>query len=204
MDILVVGIAGGSASGKTTVVERIKEYFGDDIVVIGHDNYYKAHDDMTYEERTHLNYDHPSSFDTELMVEDVMKLKAGQTVDIPTYDYSTHNRSQQKLRITPKNVIVLEGILLFYDARLRDLMDVKIFVDTSADERLARRIRRDIAERGRSLESVLTQYQETVRPMHEAFVEPTKMHADIIIPEGGENTVGIDILRQYLQSKVRG
>ncbi|MCD8378775.1 MAG: uridine kinase [Lachnospiraceae bacterium] len=204
MDVLVVGIAGGSASGKTTVVERIKEYFGDDIVVIGHDNYYKAHDDMPYEERTHLNYDHPNSFDTELMISDVMKLKAGQTVDIPTYDYSVHNRSKQTLKIVPKRVIVLEGILLFYDERLRDLMDVKIFVDTPADERLARRIRRDIAERGRSLESVLTQYQETVRPMHEAFVEPTKMHADIIIPEGGENTVGIDILQQYLCSKVRG
>ncbi|MCD7739705.1 MAG: uridine kinase [Lachnospiraceae bacterium] len=203
MEILVVGIAGGSASGKTTVVERIKEYFGDDIVVIGHDNYYKAHDNMSYEERSHLNYDHPSSFDTELMVADVMKLKAGQTVDIPTYDYSVHNRSQKTLRITPKSVIVLEGILLFYDARLRDLMDVKIFVDTPADERLARRIRRDMAERGRSLESVLTQYQETVRPMHEAFVEPTKMHADIIIPEGGENTVGIEILQQYLRSKVQ-
>lgn len=204
MDVLVVGIAGGSASGKTTVVERVKEYFGDDIVVIGHDNYYKAHDDMPYEERTHLNYDHPNSFDTELMVADVMKLKAGQTVDIPTYDYSVHNRSKQTLHITPRRVIVLEGILLFYDARLRDLMDVKIFVDTPADERLARRIRRDIAERGRSLESVLTQYQETVRPMHEAFVEPTKMHADIIIPEGGENTVGIDILQQYLKNKVQG
>ncbi len=204
MDVLVVGIAGGSASGKTTVVERIKEYFGDDIVVIGHDNYYKAHDDMPYEERTHLNYDHPASFDTELMISDVMKLKAGETVDIPTYDYSVHNRSKQTLRIVPKRVIVLEGILLFYDERLRDLMDVKIFVDTPADERLARRIRRDIAERGRSLESVLTQYQETVRPMHEAFVEPTKMHADIIIPEGGENTVGIDILQQYLRSKVQG
>ncbi|MCD8223349.1 MAG: uridine kinase [Clostridiales bacterium] len=202
MGILIVGIAGGSASGKTTVVERIKEYFEDDIVVIGHDNYYKAHDNMTYEERTHLNYDHPNSFDTELMVADVLKLKEGKPVDIPTYDYSIHNRSKQTLRIVPKKVIVLEGILLFYDVRLRELIDVKIFVDTPADERLARRIRRDIAERGRSLESVLTQYQETVRPMHEAFVEPTKMHADIIIPEGGENAVGIDILRQYLLSKV--
>ncbi|MCC8060961.1 MAG: uridine kinase [Clostridiales bacterium] len=202
MGILIVGIAGGSASGKTTVVERIKEYFEDDIVVIGHDNYYKAHDNMTYEERTHLNYDHPNSFDTELMVADVLKLKEGKPVGIPTYDYSIHNRSKQTLRIVPKKVIVLEGILLFYDVRLRDLIDVKIFVDTPADERLARRIRRDIAERGRSLESVLTQYQETVRPMHEAFVEPTKMHADIIIPEGGENAVGIDILRQYLLSKV--
>lgn len=184
------------------MVERIKEYFEDDIVVIGHDNYYKAHDNMTYEERTHLNYDHPNSFDTELMVADVLKLKEGKPVDIPTYDYSIHNRSKQTLRIVPKKVIVLEGILLFYDVRLRELIDVKIFVDTPADERLARRIRRDIAERGRSLESVLTQYQETVRPMHEAFVEPTKMHADIIIPEGGENAVGIDILRQYLLSKV--
>lgn len=202
-DILIVGIAGGSASGKTTVVNRIKEFFGDGITVIGHDNYYKAHDDMTYEERTHLNYDHPNAFDTERMIEDVKKIKAGEIVDIPVYDYGAHNRSHKTQTIMPQRVVVLEGILLLYDAQLRDLMDVKIFVDAPADERLVRRIKRDMAERERSLQSVLTQYQDTVRPMHEQFVEPTKAYADVIIPRGGENHVGIGILRSFLEQKLK-
>lgn len=202
-DILIVGIAGGSASGKTTVVSKIKEFFGDGITVIGHDNYYKAHDDMTYEERTHLNYDHPNAFDTERMIEDVKKLKAGQSVDIPVYDYGAHNRSSLTQTVVPQRVVVLEGILLLYDAELRDLMDVKIFVDAPADERLVRRIKRDMAERERSLHSVLSQYQDTVRPMHEQFVEPTKAYADIIIPRGGENHVGIGILRSFLEHKLK-
>ncbi|MBR4058789.1 MAG: uridine kinase [Lachnospiraceae bacterium] len=202
-DILIVGIAGGSASGKTTVVNRIKEFFGDGITVIGHDNYYKAHDDMTYEERTHLNYDHPNAFDTERMIEDVKKIKAGEIVDIPVYDYGAHNRSHKTQTIMPQRVVVLEGILLLYDAQLRDLMDVKIFVDAPADERLVRRIKRDMAERERSLHSVLSQYQDTVRPMHEQFVEPTKAYADVIIPRGGENHVGIGILRSFLEQKLK-
>lgn len=202
-DILIVGIAGGSASGKTTVVNKIKEFFGDGITVIGHDNYYKAHDDMTYEERTHLNYDHPNAFDTERMIEDIKKLKAGQRVEIPMYDYGMHNRSENTIRVVPQRVIVLEGILLLYDARLRELMDVKIFVDAPADERLVRRIKRDMAERERTLHSILTQYQETVRPMHEQFVEPTKAYADMIIPRGGENHVGIGILRSFLEQKLK-
>lgn len=201
-DILVVGIAGGSASGKTTVVNKVKEFFGDNITVIGHDNYYKAHDDMTYEERTHLNYDHPNAFDTERMIEDVKKLKEGRTVEIPVYDYSVHNRSDRTQTVTPQRVVVLEGILLLYDAALRDLMDVKIFVDAPADERLVRRIKRDMAERERSLQSVLSQYQDTVRPMHEQFVEPTKAYADVIIPRGGDNHVGIGILRSFLEQKL--
>ncbi len=202
-DILVVGIAGGSASGKTTVVNRIKEFFGDGITVIGHDNYYRAHDDMTYEERTHLNYDHPSAFDTERMIEDVKKLKIGETVDIPVYDYGLHNRSDKTMTVTPQKVVVLEGILLLYDSSLRDLMDVKIFVDAPADERLVRRIKRDMVERDRTLQSVLTQYQDTVRPMHEQFVEPTKAYADIIIPRGGENHIGIGILQSFLEQKLK-
>ena len=202
-DILIVGIAGGSASGKTTVVNKIKEFFGDGITVIGHDNYYKAHDDMTYEERTHLNYDHPNAFDTERMIEDVKKLKVGETVNIPVYDYGAHNRSDRTQTITPQRVVVLEGILLLYEAKLRDLMDVKIFVDAPADERLVRRIKRDMAERERSLHSVLTQYQDTVRPMHEQFVEPTKAYADVIIPRGGENHVGIGILKSFLEHKLK-
>ncbi len=202
-DILIVGIAGGSASGKTTVVNKIKEFFGDGITVIGHDNYYKAHDDMTYEERTQLNYDHPNAFDTERMIEDVKRLKAGETVDIPVYDYGAHNRSNKTQTIKPQRVVVLEGILLLYDAELRDLMDAKVYVDAPADERLVRRIRRDMAERERSLQSVLSQYQDTVRPMHEQFVEPTKTYADVIIPRGGENHVGIGILRSFLEQKLK-
>lgn len=202
-DILIVGIAGGSASGKTTVVSKIKDFFGDGITVIGHDNYYKAHDEMTYEERTHLNYDHPNAFDTKRMIEDVKKLKAGQSVDIPVYDYGAHNRSKLTQTVVPQRVVVLEGILLLYDAELRDLMDVKVFVDAAADERLVRRIKRDMAERERSLQSVLSQYQDTVRPMHEQFVEPTKAYADIIIPRGGENHVGIGILRSFLEHKLK-
>ncbi len=202
-DILIVGIAGGSASGKTTVVNKIKEFFGDGITVIGHDNYYKAHDDMTYEERTQLNYDHPNAFDTERMIADVKRLKAGETVEIPVYDYGVHNRSDKTQTIIPQRVVVLEGILLLYDTQLRDLMDVKVFVDAPADERLVRRIRRDMAERERSLHSVLSQYQDTVRPMHEQFVEPTKAYADVIIPRGGENHVGIGILRSFLEQKLK-
>ena len=202
-DILIVGIAGGSASGKTTVVNKVKEFFGDHITVIGHDNYYKAHDDMTYEERSRLNYDHPNAFDTERMIEDVRKLKNGETVEIPVYDYGVHNRSDRTITVTPQRVVVLEGILLLYDAELRDLMDAKVFVDAPADERLVRRIKRDMAERERSLQSVLSQYQDTVRPMHEQFVEPTKAYADIIIPRGGENHVGIGILKSFLEQKLK-
>lgn len=201
-DVLIVGIAGGSASGKTTVVNKVKKFFGDNITVIGHDNYYKAHDEMTYEERTQLNYDHPNAFDTERMIEDVKSIKEGRAVDIPVYDYSIHNRSKETLHIEPQRVVILEGILLLYDARLRDLMDVKIFVDAPADERLVRRIRRDMAERDRSLQSVLSQYQDTVRPMHEQFVEPTKAYADVIIPRGGDNYVGIDVLKIFLEKKL--
>lgn len=201
-DVLIVGIAGGSASGKTTVVNRVKEFFGDDITVIGHDDYYKAHDDMTYEERAQLNYDHPNAFDTERMIDDIKSIKEGKAVDIPVYDYSVHNRSKETIHIEPQRVVILEGILLLYDARLRDLMDVKIFVDAPADERLVRRIKRDMVERDRSLQSILGQYQDTVRPMHEQFVEPTKAHADVIIPRGGDNYVGIDVLKIFLEKKL--
>ncbi len=201
-DVLIVGIAGGSASGKTTVVNRVKEFFGDNITVIGHDNYYKAHDEMTYEERCQLNYDHPNAFDTDRMIEDVKQIKAGKGIEIPLYDYSIHNRSDRTMYIEPQPVVILEGILLLYDARLRDLMDVKVFVDAPADERLVRRIKRDMIERERSLQSVLSQYQDTVRPMHEQFVEPTKAYADIIIPRGGENHIGINILKSFLRQKL--
>ena len=195
----IVGIAGGSASGKTTIVNRIKDSFGDDILVISHDSYYKAHDDLSYEERSRLNYDHPASFDTERMIADVKKLINGEEIDIPVYDYTVHNRSDQTIHVKPKKVIIVEGILILENKELRDLMDIKVFVDTDADERLIRRIERDTAERGRNVKSVLHQYQETVKPMHEQFVEPSKKYADIIIPRGGETTTGITILTEHLK-----
>lgn len=197
--ICIVGIAGGSASGKTTIVNRIKEYFGDDIAVISHDSYYKAHDELSYEERCKLNYDHPNAFDTGRMVEDVKKLREGVGVDVPVYDFSIHNRVNQTVRLEPKQVVIVEGILILESRELRELMDIKVFVDTDADERLMRRLKRDMVERARSLESVLNQYAGTVKPMHEQFVEPSKKYADIIIPRGGENRTGIYILQEHLK-----
>ena len=198
-DICIVGIAGGSASGKTTIVNNIKELFKNDIELISHDNYYLSNDDKTMEERVKLNYDHPSSFDTDKMIEDVKKLKAGEVIYRPVYDYTQHTRAEEVVEVQPKKVIILEGILILEDPRLRDLMDIKVFVDTDADERLMRRILRDTQERGRTVESVLNQYVTTVKPMHEQFVEPSKKYADIIIPRGGENTTGIHILQEHLK-----
>ncbi|MCI8853388.1 MAG: uridine kinase [Lachnospiraceae bacterium] len=198
-EICVVGIAGGSASGKTTIVQKIKEFFGNDIVVISHDSYYKAHDELPYEERCKLNYDHPDAFDTDRMVEDVKRLKSGRTVEIPVYDFSIYNRVHETLRVEPKRVIIVEGILILDSLKLRELMDIKVYVDTDADERLMRRLKRDMAQRARSVESVLSQYAQTVKPMHEQFVEPSKKYADIIIPRGGENQTGINILQEHLK-----
>ena len=198
-DICIVGISGGSASGKTTIVNNIKELFQNDIELISHDNYYLSNDDKTMEERVKLNYDHPSSFDTDKMIEDVKKLKAGEIIYRPVYDYTQHTRAEEVVEVHPKKVIILEGILILEDPRLRDLMDIKVFVDTDADERLMRRILRDTQERGRTVESVLNQYVTTVKPMHEQFVEPSKKYADIIIPRGGENKIGIHILQEHLK-----
>ena len=166
----IVGVAGGSASGKTTIVNKISEYFGSDIVVISHDSYYKAHDEMEYSERCKLNYDHPESFESEKMAEDVRKLMAGESIKMPVYDYTIHNRSKDFVLVEPKKVIILEGILILENKELRDLMDVKVYVDTDADERLMRRIKRDMKERARSIESILEQYSGTVKLMHEEFV----------------------------------
>ena len=198
-DICIVGIAGGSASGKTTIVNNIKELFQNDIELISHDNYYLSNDDKTMEERVKLNYDHPSSFDAYKMIEDVKKLKEGEIIYRPVYDYTQHTRAKEVVEVHPKKVIILEGILILEDPRLRDLMDIKVFVDTDADERLMRRILRDTQERGRTVESVLNQYVTTVKPMHEQFVEPSKKYADIIIPRGGENKIGIHILQEHLK-----
>ncbi len=200
--IYVLGVAGGSASGKTTIINKLQDYFGEDIAVISHDAYYKAHPEMTFEERSHLNYDHPDSFESDRMADDVRKLIKGNAIEMPVYDYVNHNRSTETVRVEPKNVIVMEGILILENKELRDLMDIKIFVDTDADERLMRRIQRDMIERGRSIESIITQYSETVKPMHEEFVEPSKKHADIIIPRGGENAAGLDMLITYMNKKL--
>ena len=200
--ICVLGVAGGSASGKTTIINKLQDFFGEDIAVISHDSYYKAHPDMTYEERSQLNYDHPDSFESDRMAEDVRKLIKGHAIDMPVYDYVNHNRSNETVRIEPKTVIVMEGILILENKELRDLMDIKIFVDTDADERLMRRIQRDMIERGRSIDSIIDQYSKTVKPMHEEFVEPSKKYADIIIPRGGENAAGLDMLITYMNKKL--
>ncbi len=197
-DICIIGIAGGTASGKTTIVNKLKDFFKNDVELISHDCYYKAHDDMPYEERVKLNYDHPSSFDTDRMILDIMNLKEGKTIYRPVYDFSIHNRVDETVKVDPKKVILIEGILIFENKELRNLMDIKIFVDTDADERLMRRIVRDMEFRGRSIKSILTQYQETVKPMHEEFVEPSKKYADIIIPRGGENVAAMSILKGHL------
>ena len=200
MDIMVLGVAGGTGSGKTTLTRRLKERFGDQISVISHDNYYKRQDHLTYDERCRTNYDHPDAFDTDLMVEHLAALKRGETIYCPVYDFSEHNRSDDLLEVKPAPVILVEGILIFASQALCDLMDIKVFVDTDADVRILRRIVRDVKKRGRTLDSVVSQYLTTVKPMHEQFVEPSKRRADLIIPEGGKNPVALEMLIHRLES----
>ena len=192
--ILVIGIAGGTGSGKTTLMKNLITEFSDVVTVLSHDNYYRRHDDLTYEERCGLNYDEPAALETDLMARHLDVLRHGGEIDCPVYDFTVHNRSEETIRIAPKKVIIVEGILIFENKQLRDLMDIKVFVDTDADVRLCRRIVRDVRERGRTLESVVEQYQDTVKPMHEMYVEPSKKHADIIVPEGGKNLVALDMI----------
>lgn len=201
-NIMAIGIAGGTGSGKTTITRLLSERFGKDVSVIYYDNYYKAHDDLTYDERAKINYDCPDAFDTELFLEDVAKLKRGEDVLCPVYDYTVHNRSNQTLLIKSAPVILLEGILLLSDERIRNLLDIKIFVDTDADVRILRRIMRDVKERKRSLESVVEQYLTTVKPMHEMYVEPSKRYANIIIPEGGHNMVAVNMLMERINAHI--
>ena len=203
-DILVIGIAGGSGSGKTTLMNNIVGRFEENITVLRHDSYYKRHDDMTFEERCQLNYDEPNALETELMVQHLDQLKNGQAIDCPVYDFTVHNRSDAVQRIEPRSVIIVEGILIFQNKQLRDLMDIRIFVDTDADIRLCRRVKRDVNKRGRSLESVLTQYQETVKPMYEKYVEPSKKHAHILVPEGGKNAVALDLIENLIAKHIEG
>ena len=199
METLTIGIAGGTGSGKTTITKKIIAEFGSDVSVIHHDSYYKAHDDMTYEERCKLNYDHPDSFDTPLLLEHLRALKAGKPVDAPVYDYTVHNRSQETERINPARVLLVEGILIYAEPELCRELDIKIYVDTDADVRILRRIVRDVKKRGRTLDSVIDQYLTTVKPMHEEFVEPSKRRADIIIPEGGRNTVALEMVLERIR-----
>ena len=202
MKTMVIGIAGGTGSGKTTLVKRLKDTFGDNVGVVYHDNYYKAHTGMTYDERAALNYDHPDAFDTTLMVADLKRLIAGETIHCPVYDYSIHNRAEETVEVRPTKVVIVEGILIFEHKALRDLMDIKIFVDTDADVRILRRILRDVKERKRSLDSVISQYLTTVKPMHEQFVQPSRQYADIVVLEGGHNMVALDMITQRVRAHV--
>ncbi len=203
-DVLVIGIAGGTGSGKTTITRKLVERFGFEVSVIKHDNYYRAHHEMSYEERSRLNYDHPDSLETELMIEHIKSLKEGKEIKCPVYDFTTHDRSCDFEIIKPSRVLIIEGILIFTDKRLCNEMDIKIFVDTDADVRILRRIIRDVKKRGRSLDSVVDQYLTTVKPMHEQFVEPSKKNADIIIPEGGHNIVALDMVIDRVNAHLTG
>ncbi|MBQ8287676.1 MAG: uridine kinase [Clostridia bacterium] len=195
---LIIGIAGGSGSGKTTLAENIAAHFGDEISVLRHDDYYKSQKDLPLAERATLNYDHPSAFDTDLLISHLDSLKKGIAVDCPLYDYANHDRSRETRRVEATEVILLEGILIFENAELLSRLDMKVFVDTDPDVRIIRRILRDVKERGRTLDSVIRQYLTTVKPMHEAFVEPSKKNADIIVPEGGQNPVAYGIIIQKI------
>ena len=202
MDCIMIGIAGGTGSGKSTFTNKIKQCFGDDVTVIYHDNYYRRRDEMTYEERTKVNYDHPSALETELLVEHLKKLKMGQSVECPIYDFTQHNRSNETYAIHPSKIFLIEGILIFSDENLRDLFDIKVFVEADADERILRRIVRDVKERGRDLDNIMDQYLTTVKPMHSLYVEPTKTTADIII-NSGMNEVAFDIMSLKIESLLK-
>ena len=200
----MIGIAGGTGSGKSTITKKLIQRFGDNVSVIHHDNYYKAHHNMPYEERCKLNYDHPNAFDTDLLIRAVEDLKNGLEVTCPVYDFTIHDRSEETEIVKPARVIIVEGILIFESRELCSLMDIKLYVDTDADVRILRRITRDVRDRGRSLESVIDQYLQTVKPMHEQFVEPSKKNADIIIPQGGHNRVALEMVIQRVKAHLEG
>lgn len=201
MNTIFIGIAGGTGSGKTTLTEHLAQRFGPDISVVHHDNYYKRQD-CPFEERCKQNYDHPDAFETDLMVEQLKELKAGKAIRCPVYSYADHQRTNETELIQPSKVVIVEGILIFQDPRLREMLDIKIFVETDADVRILRRALRDVRDRGRTLESVITQYLTTVKPMHEQFVEPSRKYADIIVLEGGHNLVALDMIMQRIASHI--
>lgn len=198
---VIIGVAGGSGSGKTTVVREIIKQIGrHQVTVIHHDSYYRAVGHLSFDERTRINYDHPDSLETPLLVQHLHALRAGQSVEVPVYDFAQHDRSAETITADPRKVVIVDGLLVLWDAELRPLMNIKVFVDTDADLRFIRRLKRDIQERGRSAESVIEQYTSTVRPMHLEFVEPSKRYADVILPEGGHNRVGVDMLLTKIRS----
>ena len=203
MSSFVIGVAGGSGSGKTTVVRRIVDSLGPEhVTLLDHDRYYRDRNDLRLEERAALNYDHPDSLETDLLVDHVRKLKAGQAVEAPRYDCTRHARLTEKDTVQPRRALIVEGILIFTDAALRELMDIKVFVDTDSDTRFIRRLQRDVAERGRTMASVIDQYQSTVKPMHREFVEPSKRYADVIVPRGGHNRVAIEMIVAKIQRRL--
>lgn len=203
MKVTIIGVAGGTGSGKSTLVKRLQEAFkDDDVATLCHDYYYKAHPELTYAERTKLNYDHPAAFDTDMLVEHIRALKSNVPIEHPVYSFVEHNRTEEQVLVKPSKVIIVDGILIFEHKELRELMDIKVFVDTDADLRLARRILRDVCERGRTMQSVIDQYTTTVKPMHEEFVEPSKRYADVIIPEGGFNSVAVGMLIENIRSLI--
>ncbi len=197
---IIIGIAGGTGSGKSTLAENIRKEFENNITMLSHDYYYKAHPELPFEERTKLNYDHPDAIETSLLIEHLKELKKGNTIYRPEYSFVEHQRLSETVEVSPKKVIILDGILIFENKELRDLMDIKIFVDTDADIRFIRRLLRDVEKRGRTLNSVVSQYCTTVKPMHEQFVEPSKKHADIIVPEGGQNEVALNMIIEKVRS----
>ncbi len=201
-NIIIIGIAGGSGSGKSTFTNRVKEYFGDSVAVMYHDNYYRRQDGISFEDRVKVNYDHPDSLETDLLVEHLKQLKAGKAVDCPVYDYSQHNRSTEILHIEPSPVILVEGILLLADPRIRELLDIKVYVEADADERILRRIARDVEERGRDLHGIIDQYLTTVKPMHYLYVEPTRSMADIVI-NSGKNDVAFGLFVSKIEELLK-
>lgn len=203
MKTIIIGIAGGTGSGKTTLTEKLRDHFGaNEVSVLNHDSYYKRHDELPFEERCKLNYDHPDAFDNDLLLAHLKQLRAGHSVQCPVYDYRAHNRSDRTVRIDPAPVVIVEGILLFAVPELCEQLDIKVFVDTDADVRILRRILRDVKRRGRTLDSVINQYLTTVKPMHEQFVEPTRKFADIIVLEGGHNLVALDMIMQRIANHI--
>ena len=197
---IIIGIAGGTGSGKSTLADNIRKEFANNITMLSHDYYYKSNSHLSFDERKKLNYDHPDAFDTDLLIEHLNKLKKGEVIYRPNYSFVTHLREEQTVEVVPKKVILLDGILIFENKELRDMMDIKIFVDTDADIRFIRRLVRDVSDRGRTLESVIEQYTTTVKPMHEQFVEPSKKYADIIVPEGGYNHVALNMIIEKIRS----
>ena len=200
MKTIIIGIAGGSGSGKTTLAQNLQKEFTNDILLLSHDFYYKQHDELSFEERKNLNYDHPNAFETDLLIEHLKNLKKGHSIKHPVYSFVNHNRESETIEVKPKKIIIVEGILIFENKQLADMMDIKIYVDTDSDIRFIRRLVRDVSERGRTIDSVISQYCNTVKPMHEQFVEYSKKNANIIVPEGGNNKIALDMISQHIKN----